>query len=54
MRYKIVDEIFDQIDIEENATIAIEEFIIKYIETKNKLQERKEEVMRNIVDHHRQ
>ena len=54
MRYKIVDEIFDQIDIDENGTIAIEEFIIKYIETKNKLQERKDEVMRNIVDHHRQ
>ena len=31
-----------------------EEFIVKYIETKNRLQERKDEVMRNIVDHHRQ
>mmetsp|Transcript_18657 Transcript_18657/g.23279 ORF Transcript_18657/g.23279 Transcript_18657/m.23279 type:complete len:159 (+) Transcript_18657:275-751(+) len=54
MRYKIVDEIFDQIDLDDNGTIAIEEFIVKYIETKNRLQERKDEVMRNIVDHHRQ
>jgi len=54
MRYKIVDEIFDQIDLDDNGTIAIEEFIMKYIDTKNKLQERKEEVMRNIADHYRQ
>lgn len=27
---------------------------MKYIDTKNKLQERKDEVMRNIVDHYRQ
>ena len=54
MRYKIVDEIFDQIDVNDDGEIAIEEFIIKYIDTKNKLQERKDEVMRNIVDHYRQ
>lgn len=53
MRYKIVDEIFDQIDLDDNGTIEIEEFIMKYIDTKNKLQERREEVMRNIVDHYR-
>lgn len=31
-----------------------EEFVVKYIETRNKLLERREEVMRNIVDHARQ
>ena len=30
------------------------EFILKYIETRNKLLERQDEVMRNIIDHARQ
>ena len=30
------------------------EFILKYIETRNKLLERQEEVMQNIIDHARQ
>jgi len=39
MRFKIVDEIFDQIDTNDNG-ISIEEFITKYIDTRNKLLER--------------
>ena len=34
--------------------VCSEEFILKYIDTRNKLLERQEEVMRNIVDHNRQ
>ena len=52
--YKIVDEVFDQIDIDGNNLISMDEFIANYVDTRNQLIERREETMRNIVDHARQ
>jgi len=49
----VVDEIFDQIDIDGNGEISKEEFIVKYIDSHKELLERKHETMRNIVDHAR-
>ena len=53
MLNKIVDEVFDQIDYNGDGAINLKEFIHEYVETRNKLLEKQEEVMRNIVDHHR-
>jgi len=36
------------------ACVCSDEYIHKYIDTRNKLEERQGEVMRNIVDHARQ
>ena len=49
--YKVVDEIFDQVDYNGDGAIQMNEFILKYIETRSKLVERKEEIMRNIAEH---
>ena len=53
MLSKIVDEVFDQIDYNGDGEIKLQEFTHEYVETRNKLLERKDEVMRNILDHHR-
>ena len=53
MLNKIVDEVFNQIDYNDDGAINLQEFIHEYVETRNKLLEKQDEVMRNIVDHHR-
>jgi len=53
-RLKSVDEIFAGIDSDGNGQISKEEFIKSYVDTRQRLIERQEEVMREMVDHARQ
>lgn len=41
VRFKIIDEIYDQVDVNGDGVINKEEFIVKYVETRNKLLERR-------------
>jgi uncharacterized coiled-coil DUF342 family protein len=50
----VVEEIFNMIDNNNDGRVTLDEFNRKYVETRQRLQERLNETYKKIVDHKRQ
>ncbi len=50
----VVEEIFNMIDSNNDGRVTLDEFTRKYVETRQRLQERLNETYKKIVDHKRQ
>ena len=50
----LCQEIFDMIDADNDGKVTLDEFVIKYIDTREKLTERLNEACKKIIDHKRQ
>jgi len=49
----VVEEIFNMIDSNHDGRVTLDEFTRKYVETRQRLQERLNETYKKIVDHKR-
>jgi uncharacterized coiled-coil DUF342 family protein len=50
----LCQEIFDMIDTDKDNKVTLEEFVAKYLETREKLTEKLNETCKKIIDHKRQ
>ena len=48
-RNQIIDELFDKLDKDANGRISLSEFSEQYVQTKNQLIEREDEIKRTIL-----
>lgn len=53
-RSQIIDVVFKKCDVDNSGTIELEEFVAEYLETKNKLEEKQDELTKQIAENHRQ
>lgn len=51
---QITEEIYNMIDVNRDGKITLDEFVQKYLETRQRLNERLNEVYKKIGDHKRQ
>lgn len=53
-RSQIIDVVFKKCDVDNSGTIELEEFVAEYLETKTKLEEKQDELTKQIAENHKQ
>ena len=52
--FSVVDDIYEMLDEDGDGTISLDEFVTKFMETREKLESRKTECAHKMIDHDRQ
>ena len=52
--FSVVDDIYEMLDEDQDGTISLDEFVTKFMETREKLEARKTECAHKMIDHDRQ